>query len=253
MRSSNGGKHGLAGWGFRGFPEAGAGLRADDGADFISDAGSPLTAANLRLAKLRSVSEFSGAEGFSLLLGAKARRPAVRCHRRAFQADQARRTARRRWRVPAALSELGRVGRRACAVPGRLAGAWSAQSSAICANLPERDGKGERRWPGKSRRKSRHRGPRPAPPRRKNRRHAKPLADPPRQNISRPRVARRIARPRRGGCRLQNRARGRSNASPSVTIATRISKPMACAPTRTIAISALRRPAMAWRRRMWSG
>jgi hypothetical protein len=41
MRSSNGGKHGLAGWGFRGFPEAGAGLRADDGADFISDAGSP--------------------------------------------------------------------------------------------------------------------------------------------------------------------------------------------------------------------
>src|SRR5258707_14768245 len=94
MRSSNGGKHGLAGWGFRGFPEAGAGLRADDGADFISDAGSCLTAANLRLAKLRSVSEFSGAEGFSLLLGGKARRPAVRCHGRAFQADQARRTAR---------------------------------------------------------------------------------------------------------------------------------------------------------------
>jgi hypothetical protein len=58
MRSSNGGKHGLAGWGFRGFPEAGAGLRADDGADFISDAGSPLAAANLRLAELRSVSEF---------------------------------------------------------------------------------------------------------------------------------------------------------------------------------------------------
>src|ERR1700738_4561864 len=109
MRSSNGGKHGLAGWGFRGFPEAGAGLRADDGADFISDAGSPLAAANLRLAELRSVSEFSGAEGFSLLLGGKARRPAVRCHRRAFQADQAGPTARRRWRVPAALIELGGV------------------------------------------------------------------------------------------------------------------------------------------------
>src|SRR5260370_38618339 len=106
MRSSNGGKHGLAGWGFRGFPEAGAGLWADDGTDFISYAGSPLTAADLRLAKLRSVSEFSGAEGLSLLLGAKARRPALRCHRRAFEADQARRTARRRWRVPAALGGL---------------------------------------------------------------------------------------------------------------------------------------------------
>src|SRR6266481_3884896 len=115
MRSSNGGKHGLAGWGFRGFPEAGAGLRADDGADFISDAGSPLTAANLRLAKLRSVSEFSGAEGFSLLLGGKARRPAVRCHGRAFQADQARRTPRRRWRVPAALSGLLGAGQGALA------------------------------------------------------------------------------------------------------------------------------------------
>src|SRR5258707_14768246 len=76
------------------------------------------------------------------------------------------------------------------------------------------------------------------------------LPDPPRENISRPRIARRIARPRRGGCRPQSRARGRNNASPSVTIATRISKPMACALTRTIAISALRRPATAWRRRM---
>src|ERR1700682_5724136 len=117
MRSSNGGKQSLACWGFRGFPEAGAGLWADDGADFISDAGSPLAAADLRLAELRSVSEFSGAEGFSLLLGGKARRPVVRCHRRAFQVDQARRAARRRWRVSAALIELGRVGRRACAVP----------------------------------------------------------------------------------------------------------------------------------------
>src|SRR6266404_8126171 len=100
MRSSNGGWHGFAGWGFRGFPEAGVGLWSDDGANSLSDAGSSLIAANLRLAKLRSVSEFSGAEGFSLLLGGKARRPAVRCHGRAFQADQARRTARRRWRVP---------------------------------------------------------------------------------------------------------------------------------------------------------
>src|SRR2546430_15669950 len=106
MRSSNGGKHGLAGWGFRGFPEAGVGLWADDGANPVSDAGSSLVAANLRLAELRSVSEFSGAEGFPLVLAAKARGPAVCRHRGAFQADLARRTARRRWCIPAALSGL---------------------------------------------------------------------------------------------------------------------------------------------------
>src|SRR5258708_34311638 len=99
MRSSNGGWHGLTGWGFRGFPEAGAGLRADDGANSVSHAGSSLAFTNLRLAKLRSVSEFSGAEGFSLLLGPKARSPAIRRHRRAFQADQARRTPRGRRRI----------------------------------------------------------------------------------------------------------------------------------------------------------
>src|SRR5271154_5109495 len=74
MRSLNGGWHGFAGWGFRGFSEAGAGLRADDGADSVSNAGSSFIAADLCLAKLRSVSEFSGAEGFSRLLAAKARR-----------------------------------------------------------------------------------------------------------------------------------------------------------------------------------
>src|SRR5258705_8433610 len=103
MRSSNGGWHGLAGWCFRGFPETGAGLRADDGANSVSDAGSSLAAANLRLAELRSVSEFPGVEGLSFVLASEARRAAVCRHRRAFQADQACRTARRRRRVPAAL------------------------------------------------------------------------------------------------------------------------------------------------------
>src|SRR3981189_2591545 len=107
MRSSNGGWHGLAGWGFRRFPEASAGLWTDDGANSVSHAGSSLAAANVHLAELRSVPEISGAEGFSRLLGGKARRPAVLRHRGAFQADQACRTARRRRRVPAALS--GRV------------------------------------------------------------------------------------------------------------------------------------------------
>src|SRR5438067_7294783 len=112
MRSLNGGWHGVAGWGcFRRFPEAGAGLRADDGANSVSDAGSPVVAANLRLAELRSVSEISGTEGFSRLLAGKARRAAVLRHRGAFQADQAGRIARRRRRVQAALiCGIGYVG-----------------------------------------------------------------------------------------------------------------------------------------------
>src|ERR1700694_5102104 len=116
MRSSNGGWHGLAGWGFRGFPETGAGLRTDDGANPVPDAGSSLAVTNLRQAELRSVSEFPGAEGFSQLLGNVAGRPAVCRHRGAFQADQAGRTARGRRRVQAAL--IGRVGKGALrAVP----------------------------------------------------------------------------------------------------------------------------------------
>src|SRR5258708_7571015 len=113
MRSSNGGWHGLAGWCFRGFPETGAGLRADDGANSVSDARSSLASANLRLAELRSVSEFSGLEGLSFVLASEARRPAVRRHRCAFQADQACRTACRRRRVPAALggSRFRRMGK----------------------------------------------------------------------------------------------------------------------------------------------
>src|SRR6266567_758032 len=77
MHSCTGGWHGLAGWGrFRRFPETGAGLRADDGANSLSDAGSSLAAPDLHLAELRHVPEISGAEGFPRLLGGKARRPA---------------------------------------------------------------------------------------------------------------------------------------------------------------------------------
>src|SRR5713226_2169806 len=106
MRSSNGGWHGCAGWDcFRRFPEAGGGLRADDGANSLSDAGSPVALTKLRLAELRSVSEIPCAAGFPRLLAGKARRPATLRHRGALQADQARRAPRRRWRVPAALNE----------------------------------------------------------------------------------------------------------------------------------------------------
>src|ERR1035438_2123257 len=110
MRSSNGGWHGLAGWGFRRLPETGAGLWADDGGNSLPDARSSLTAADIRLAELRSVSELPRAEGFSQFLAGETRRTALRRHRRPLQADQARRAARRRWRVPAALRQLCRVG-----------------------------------------------------------------------------------------------------------------------------------------------
>src|SRR5262245_14337727 len=115
MRSLNGGWHGLAGWGcFRGLPEAGAGLRTDDGANPLSDAGSPVVAADLRLAELRSVSEISGAAGFPCVLAGEARGAAVLRDRRAFAADQAGRVAGGERGLPSALGHaeaepLGRL------------------------------------------------------------------------------------------------------------------------------------------------
>src|ERR1044072_697507 len=79
--SENGGWHGLAGWGcFRRFPEAGAGLRADDGGNSLPVAGSSLAAAVLCLAELRSVSEISRAEGLFGVLAGEARRSPVIGH-----------------------------------------------------------------------------------------------------------------------------------------------------------------------------
>src|SRR3954453_23801252 len=100
MRSSNGGWHGLAGWGFRGLSEAGAWLRANDGGNPLSAAGSPLAAANLHVAGLRSVSELPGAKGLPVLLAAEGVKTAVRGQGRSVQADQTSRTPRRRRRVP---------------------------------------------------------------------------------------------------------------------------------------------------------
>src|ERR1700722_9333068 len=117
MHSINGGWHGLAGWCFRRLPATGAGLWADDGGNSLSDAGSSIAAANLRLAELRSVSEIPGAAGFPRLLGAETRGTASFGPRRAFQTDQDRRTARRRRRVPVALSSLGSRGPRRSATP----------------------------------------------------------------------------------------------------------------------------------------
>src|SRR5580704_7814655 len=107
MRSSNGGWHGLAGRGFRGLPETGVGLRADNGANSLSHAGSPFAAPDLRLAELRSIPEIPGTEGFPLILGERAGWTFVLRDGRPFQADQACRIARRRRRVPAALTSQG--------------------------------------------------------------------------------------------------------------------------------------------------
>src|SRR6185312_2236325 len=103
MRSLKGGSHGFAGWGFRGLSETCAGIRADDGRKPLSAAGSPLAAADLRLAELRSVSEIPGAAGLPAVLAGEARGAALLGPHRALQADQAGRAARRRRRVPAAL------------------------------------------------------------------------------------------------------------------------------------------------------
>src|SRR5579863_5858334 len=97
------GWHGLAGWRFRRLPETSAGLWADDGGNSLPDAGSSIAAANIRLAELRSVSEIPGVAGFPRLLAAETRGAALFGPGCALQADQARRTARRRRRVPAAL------------------------------------------------------------------------------------------------------------------------------------------------------
>src|ERR1700741_4516783 len=101
-----GGWHGFSGWDcFRGFSEAGLGVRADDGAYPLSDARSSLATADLCLAELRSVSKIPRAAGFPRLLAGEARRPPVCGPRAAVRADQASRASRHRRRLPAALSK----------------------------------------------------------------------------------------------------------------------------------------------------
>src|ERR1700676_5656799 len=86
------------------------GLRTDNSGNRCSPPGSGLGAANIRLAGLRYVSEFPGAEGFSSVLGNKARRPVVCGHHRALQTDQACRTTRRGRSLSAALTRGRRGG-----------------------------------------------------------------------------------------------------------------------------------------------
>src|ERR1700756_4026964 len=96
--------------------EAGLRLRTDNSGNRLSPSGSSLAAANLRLAGLRSVSEFPGAQGFPRVLGKITRRTPVRSYRCALETHQACRAARYRRRVPVALIQLEQLRRgRACA------------------------------------------------------------------------------------------------------------------------------------------
>src|SRR5215470_10010027 len=144
VRSFNGGWHGLAGWGcFRRLPETSAGLWSDDGANPLSDAGSPVAAADLRLAELRSVSEIPGAAGLSRLLAGKARGAAVLGDGRAFAADQAGRVAGGERGLPSALGHAEAEAR------GRLRHICPAISD-FCASLSRSTRNGRaRKWPSK--------------------------------------------------------------------------------------------------------
>src|ERR1700676_1720645 len=104
------------------------GLRTDNSGNRLSPPGSALAAANIRLAGLRYVSEFPGAEGFSSVLGNKARRTAVCGHHRALQTDQACRTTRRGRSLSSALTR-GRRGR------ARLGLRKTATSPSMAANV----------------------------------------------------------------------------------------------------------------------
>src|SRR3954464_3456063 len=105
VRSRNGGWHEFAGCCcFRGLSETGAGLRADNGANPLPDAGPSLAAADLCLAELRPVSKIPCSAGFPFLLAGEAGRAALCSHGGAFQVDQASRATRRRRCIPAALS-----------------------------------------------------------------------------------------------------------------------------------------------------
>src|SRR3954466_6215131 len=82
QRGGNGAWHG-----FRLCSKEGLGVRVDHGTDPLSDAGSSLAAADLRLAELRSVSEIPGTPGFPRLLAGKTRWPPPLGDRGAFPAD----------------------------------------------------------------------------------------------------------------------------------------------------------------------
>ena len=74
---------------------------------------------------------FPALEGFPRVLGNKARRSAVRGHRRALQTDQACRTTRRGRSLPAALTRARRV---SCVLP--LLVASEAHAATIASGMP---------------------------------------------------------------------------------------------------------------------
>ena len=104
-----GGCNALDNGGHERFQEADPGLGTDNRRNRVSPSGSSLAAADLRLAGLRHVSAFPGAEEFLGLLGNINRRSPVCCHRCSLQTNQAGRTERHRWRVQVALAWASRA------------------------------------------------------------------------------------------------------------------------------------------------
>src|SRR3954471_16886140 len=94
--------------GFGRFQTAAEGIRTYDGANPLPPARPSLAPADLYLAELRSVSEFSDAAAFSGFLAEDAGRAVTFGDGLPLQADQARGTEGHRRRVPAALISLRR-------------------------------------------------------------------------------------------------------------------------------------------------
>src|SRR6266487_2531115 len=89
--------------GIQGFPPPTRRLRSNHGADSLSASRPSVLAANLCLAGLRSVSAISRAQPLSRVLAGKAGGTSLLGHGGALAADQARRAAHDRRRVPPAL------------------------------------------------------------------------------------------------------------------------------------------------------
>src|SRR5262245_9385213 len=103
--SESEGIHGISTHDIQGLPPPTRRLRSHDGADSLSASRSSLLAADLCLARLRSVSAISPAQPLSRVLAGKAGGTSLLGHGRALAPDQTGRAARDRRRVPPALTQ----------------------------------------------------------------------------------------------------------------------------------------------------
>src|ERR671923_557675 len=105
LMSESEGIHGTSTHDIRGLPPPTRRLRANDGADSLSASRPSFFAADLCLARLRSMSAISRAQPLSRILAGKAGGTSLLGHGCALAPDQTRRAARDRRRIPPALTE----------------------------------------------------------------------------------------------------------------------------------------------------